>query len=183
MTARFTMLKRDLLEIAGADCRTFLQGLISQDVEKVDDKQSAYGALLTPQGKFLHDFLMISLDSSLLLDCEAGRGEELAGRLRRFKLRADVNLELRPDLAVAAVYGEGAAQALEIAAVAGITETRNGITAFVDPRTLDLGVRALGAPDDLRSLMSEHAIVEQPFEDYDQLRIRLEVPDGSRDLD
>ncbi|MEL0013222.1 MAG: folate-binding protein, partial [Alphaproteobacteria bacterium] len=63
----------------------FLQGLISQDVEKVTQEHAAYGALLTPQGKFLHDFILIASDVGLLLDTEAGRGAELMGRLAQFK--------------------------------------------------------------------------------------------------
>jgi len=58
MSIYFTQLPRTLVEISGADQRTFLQGLISQDIDKVTEQHSAYGTLLTPQGKYLHDFII-----------------------------------------------------------------------------------------------------------------------------
>ena len=57
----------------GTDRRVFLQGLVSNDVEKVGPTQARYGALLTAQGKYLHDFMMIEFDGALWLEAEAGR--------------------------------------------------------------------------------------------------------------
>ena len=66
MPVTFTRLARDLVDISGSDQRSFLQGLISQDVEKVTVDRSVYGTLLTPQGKYLHDFIIAARDSILV---------------------------------------------------------------------------------------------------------------------
>ncbi|MEK9900409.1 MAG: folate-binding protein, partial [Rhodospirillaceae bacterium] len=68
MSASHVRLSRDVVAIDGADRLTFLQGLVSQDMERVRGDMSVYSALLTPQGKFLHDFFVMASGDRLLLD-------------------------------------------------------------------------------------------------------------------
>ena len=81
------LLDRSVLEISGEDARNFLQGLVSNDIEKVSEERAIYGAFLTAQGKYLHDFFITTIGSRLLLDCEASRIEDLYRRLKIYKLR------------------------------------------------------------------------------------------------
>ena len=91
----FTHLKdRSVLKISGEDCREFLQGLISNDVQKVSGKQAIYSAFLTAQGKFLHDFFITALETALYLDCEASRIQDLYKRLKVYKLRSKVEIRI-----------------------------------------------------------------------------------------
>ncbi|MDH3739499.1 MAG: folate-binding protein, partial [Alphaproteobacteria bacterium] len=83
----YVRLDRGLVSVTGADRQTFLQGLISQDVDLVSEKCAVYGAFLTPQGKYLHDFCLAEIGERLILDGEQGRGAELIDRMKRFKLR------------------------------------------------------------------------------------------------
>ena len=64
---------RAVIAISGEDAREFLQGLITNDIEKVSPTQAIYAALLTPQGKFLHDFFITEYKERLLIDCESER--------------------------------------------------------------------------------------------------------------
>ena len=57
---------RKIISLKGPDAIDFLQGLVSCDVKKVSETQSAYGAFLTPQGKFLFDFFITSFGDELL---------------------------------------------------------------------------------------------------------------------
>ena len=59
---------RAFLAITGEETKTFLQGLLSQDVEKATDERAVFGALLTPQGKFLHDLFITTIDGGLALE-------------------------------------------------------------------------------------------------------------------
>ena len=68
---------RGFLRLSGPDRLTFLQGLVSNDVNKVAPGQAVYSCLLTPQGKFLHDFFLIAEGESLLIECEADRRADL----------------------------------------------------------------------------------------------------------
>lgn len=176
-------LPRDIVAVSGADSRSFLQGLVSQDMDRVSPEMSVYSALLTPQGKYLHDFIVWQSGDTLLLDCEAGRGADLSQRLSRFRLRADVQLEPRDDLAVFAVFGAGVHETLGLAREPGSTIDLTDGRACTDPRDAELGCRLIGPPASLTDSLTELDVPAAPFEDYDALRIAREVPDGSRDMD
>src|SRR5262245_57041328 len=100
---------RGVLAVSGPDRRPFLQGLVSNDVEKVGPHAARYAALLTAQGKYLHDFLMVEVGESIWLDAEASRLADLKRRLSMYRLRSKVSLEERDDLTIAAVIGGASA--------------------------------------------------------------------------
>ena len=98
---------RGLLAVDGKDGREFLQGLISNDTDRIAPNCAIYAALLTPQGKYLHDFFVLQFAGALVLDCERKRLDDLKKRLTIYKLRARVELnDLSDDFAVAAVTGD-----------------------------------------------------------------------------
>ncbi len=82
---------RMLLAITGPDARSFLQGLITNDIKKLD-QGLVYAAILTPQGKYLADFFLAPQGDGVLLDVDADLGEMLKKRLTMYKLRADVTI-------------------------------------------------------------------------------------------
>ncbi len=118
---------RAVIEVAGADAVPFLQGLVSQSVDKLAEGDAAFGALLTPQGKISADFFLQRTPKGFLLDAHAGVADGLLRKLSVYKLRAAVTIAPRADFAVAA--GDGAPPA--------------GLAAFVDPRLAALGWRAM----------------------------------------
>jgi len=179
----YVKLDRGLVSVTGADRQTFLQGLISQDVERVSAARAAYGALLTPQGKYLHDFCLAEIGDRLILDGEQGRADELISRMVKFKLRAKVELAPADDLAVFAVFGQDAPSALDLPDEPGAARRLGDGIAFVDPRSAELGCRLILPAADSLAVLAELAIPEATFEDYDRLRIRLGIPDGVRDMD
>lgn len=82
---------RTILKISGADARDFLQGLITNDIAKLD-QGLVYAALLTPQGKYLADFLLLREGQDILLDVDAALAPGLGQRLGMYKLRAAVEI-------------------------------------------------------------------------------------------
>ena len=97
---------RGLISVAGADACDFLQGIVTNDMETVSDSRAVYAALLTPQGKYLHDFFVFRIGSVLYLDCEAARCDDLMRRLAVYRLRADIAIEDASDaFAVYALFG------------------------------------------------------------------------------
>src|SRR5438874_8771154 len=138
----FVMLDdRGILAVSGPDRRPFLQGLVSNDVDKVGPTAARYAALLTAQGKYLHDFMMVEAGESIWLEAEAARLADLKRRLSMYRLRAKVSLDERPDLAVAAVFGGGALTALDLPDQPGAARPLEDGVALVDPRLAELGVR------------------------------------------
>ena len=93
---------RAVIEVAGPDAATFLQGLITNDVTKAANGRAIYAALLTPQGKIIYDFLIAPIDGGFLLDCARSHAADLAARLKKYKLRAKVTITERADLTVIA---------------------------------------------------------------------------------
>ena len=183
MTICFVQLPRDIVAISGADNRTFLQGLVSQDMDQISAVTSVYSALLTPQGKYLHDFFVAQSGDTLLVDCEAGRGADLIQRLSRFRLRADVQLELQEAQSVFAILGDDAHKTLGLSIEHGQSAPIAGGLAFSDPRASALGCRLIGSSAETLDWLAKAGVPEADFEIYDALRISLEVPDGSRDMD
>ncbi|MCZ6509239.1 MAG: folate-binding protein [Alphaproteobacteria bacterium] len=179
----YVKLDRGLVAITGADRQTFLQGLISQDVDRVSETRAAYGAFLTPQGKYLHDFCLAEIDDRLILDGEQGRADELIARMGRFKLRAKVDLAAADDLSVFAVFGENAPSLLNLAEKPGTARRLGDGLAFVDPRSAKLGCRLILPVAVSAAILADLPIGESTFGDYDTLRIRLGIPDGMRDMD
>src|ERR1700680_3894980 len=89
--------ERGVLEVAGEDRVAFLQGLVSNDVTKAHPERALYAALLTAQGRYLHDFMMLDHDAALLLEAEAARLDDLRSRLALYKLRSKVALRIVSD--------------------------------------------------------------------------------------
>ncbi len=142
---------RAVIALSGEDARTFLQGLISNDVDALTPGKPLYAALLTPQGKILFDFLIADDGvGTLLLDCWAPARELLLKRLKMYRLRAKVEIEPRDDLAIFASW-DG-------------SPLPDG--AFDDPRLGALGRRAIAPNADGHS------------DGYLSHRLSLGVPEG-----
>jgi tRNA-modifying protein YgfZ len=175
--------ERGLLALSGPDAATFLQGLISNDLNRVTGGQAGYGALLTPQGKFLYDFILLRADETLLLDTERGRLGQLLQRLTMYRLRSKVELEdVSARYAVAAVLGDRAAERFELPDRPGACRPLGEGLALVDPRLTRLGVRVLLPPDRIDGTLAALGLARLEPDAYEQLRLELGVPDGSRDL-
>src|SRR5271168_3508099 len=100
---------RGVARVAGPDAAAFLQGLLTNDIEKLPKGQSCYAALLTPQGKILFDFLVFKRgEDEFLIDARADKIAELVKRLGFYKLRAKVTVsdESRTLAVIAASDGE-----------------------------------------------------------------------------
>jgi len=151
---------RGLIHLEGEDRVDFLQGLITNDVEKLKEERIQYACLLTPQGKFLHDFFLHWGESNkgndfILIDCEGGfRAEDLFDRLNKYRLRSKVKLSFEKENNVYAVF--------------------NSDGVLNDPRHFALGARSFEQPDNA---------TREDFDEWDKQRIILGVPDGSRDME
>lgn len=142
-------MSRSVFLIFGNDARKFLQGLVTNDVEKIDEGL-VYAAFLTPQGKFLADFMLAPHESGVLLDVDSAHAAPLIQRLSMYKLRSDVQIE-ETDLKVR----RGTGPAPE--------------GAFQDPRNAALGWRMYGAEGgddgtDFAAIRVAHCIPEAGIE-------------------
>jgi hypothetical protein len=159
-TSGFEAADRAVLRIGGAEAAAFLQGLVTNDVRRLD-AGPVYAALLTPQGKYLFDFILIADGADILLDVRAERAPALAQRLAMYRLRAAVTI---------AAAGLKVAVGLGAPPAAGL--------AVADPRDPRLGWRAYAA--DLGPILAGVAPLD-PAE-MTALRVALGVPETGIEL-
>lgn len=164
---------RGVIKVAGEDARNFLNGLVTTDVDRLEPGLGRFGALLTPQGKIIADFLITEAPAGhgggFLIDCPKALAEGLATKLKFYKLRAKVTVDnLSNDLGVLAAWdGQLAAQP---------------DLSFADPRNAELGTRIL-IPEDLKQKLSDLIGAELvDAADYEAHRIALGVPRGGLDF-
>ncbi len=161
---------RGLIHLEGEDCIPFLDALVSNDVTAIPAGKCVYACLLTPQGKFLHDFFVHTGNGFLLLDCEGGaRAHDLYDRLLKYRLRAKVKISIEESHAVYAILSSS-----HPGLDPGSMDPDFRQDAKKDPRHPDMGNRSFEKPD---------SVEERAFAEWDVRRISLCIPDGSRDLE
>jgi len=158
MTKIAALPERATIAISGEDRVAFLQGLVSNDVAEAAPGHAVWAALLTPQGKWLADFFVLTDGERLLLDCEREQSAMLVQRLSRYRLRSRVTLS-EADIPVYAAW-DGAPSC-------------PGIVAR-DPRLPEAGWRVLS---------TDPLAVNATEADWDSYRLGLGLPDGSRDME
>ena len=158
---------RAVVSVSGADATSFLQGLLTNDVERLEPGQARYAALLTPQGKILFDMIVVRApgeDPSHLIDCATAQAGDLVKRLNFYKLRAKVLIaDQSADRAVVAFWGDEPPSVGE------------GLL-YADPRDPRLGWRAILPRPMAAAIGSEHA------SEYEALRIAVGAPKGGLDF-
>jgi folate-binding protein YgfZ len=166
---------RAVIALEGADVRTFLQGLVTNDVEAVAPDRAIYAALLSPQGKMLFDFFLFEIAGTLHLDCAADTAQDLTKRLSMYKLRADVSISDASDtLAIIALPGATAPQAAGIGGAEGACIPLGAGVAFIDPRCAAMGVRFC-----LPKGEAPPGFAPAAHDAYDTHRIRLGIAEGA----
>ena len=135
---------RAILYINGEDAKEFLQNLISNDINKVNNETSCFTSLLTPQGKFLYEFIIVKHKSGYLIDCEKTQSEGLFKQLTLYKLRSKVEiLNLSNEFVVAGFSHEKFLTFDEAKDKSGFTIKYREDPIFLDPRNKQLGARLI----------------------------------------
>jgi hypothetical protein len=164
---------RGVVKVAGEDARSFLNGLVTTDVAQLTPGLGRFGALLTPQGKIIVDFLITEAPAGhgggFLIDCPRPLAKGLSDKLGFYKLRAKVVVEnLSDGFGVIAAWGGEPAMKPDLA--------------FADPRDAVLGWRIL-APQDLSQKVADLVGAELVDSDaYEAHRIATGVPRGGLDF-
>jgi tRNA-modifying protein YgfZ len=164
---------RGVVKVAGDDARHFLHGLISADVLNLTPGAARFGALLSPQGKIIADFIIVEAPAEngggFFLDLPRALAPVLVAKLNLYKLRSRVIAEDLSDiLSVVAVWdGSGAAS--------------SGL-AYADPRLPALGLRIMVAPHRANEVTAALGAALLDAGEYEAHRIALGIPQGGRDF-
>ena len=165
---------RSRIHLAGRDAVSFLNAILTQNVERLANERALHTGLLTPKGKLSYDFMLVSCEDGIMIDCDASQRESLMEKLSLYRLRADVAIrEQEGD--VVAIWGEG----VENAAAHGVS----GAIIFSDPRLSALGARILANTSaGLEELLKQFHAHQSDAEAYQQHRLALGVAEGAGEI-
>ena len=141
---------RGLVLVKGAEAKEFLQNIISNNIDKVNESNSIFSAIFTPQGKYLYEFFIIKNSEGFLLDCDNTFKEDLVKHLSKYKLRSKIEIK---DLSSSYVIGVTSEEKFkEIQSEVGSKEKTilyRESPYFSDTRSEKLGARILSSLEKL----------------------------------
>ena len=158
---------RAILYINGLDVKDFLQNLISNDINKVTDESSCFASLLTPQGKFLYEFIVIKHKSGYFIDCEKSQSEEIFKQLNLYKIRSKVEILNLSNEFVVASFGYEKYLSIEGSKdILGFTFKYREDPIILDPRNKNLGARLIINLEKLYLSLKKLGLKDDKIENY-----------------
>ena len=158
---------RAILYVNGQDAKDFLQNLISNDINKVTDNSSCFASLLTPQGKFLYEFIVIKHKSGFFIDCEKSQSEEIFKQFNLYKIRSKVEiLNLSNEFVVASFSYEKYLSMDNSKDILGFTMKYREDPVVLDPRNKNLGARLVINLEKLYLSLKKLELKDNKIEDY-----------------
>ncbi len=158
---------RAILYVNGQDARDFLQNLISNDINKVTNNSSCFASLLTPQGKFLYEFIVVKHKSGFFIDCEKSQSEEILKQLNLYKIRSKVEILNLSNEFVVASFGYEKYLSLDSSKdILGFTMRYREDPIVLDPRNKNLGARLIINLEKLYLSLKKLELKDDKIEDY-----------------
>ena len=154
------------IEIQGDDSENFLQGLITNDINNCNKKNSIYACLLTPQGKFLADFFISKINDYYLIEIHKKYYENFIIKLNIYKLRSKIDIKENKEIKSIILFSENEMQEI------------NSIASFKDPRHEKIGTVIYLDENALKSLPIE----ERNYDFYRETLIKHLIPFTPIDL-
>ena len=140
----FILKDRGIVHISGDDAKSFLQNIITNDMDKVNNARSCFSSLLNPQGKYLFDFIVVKHKQGYFLDCELSQVENLIQKLNIYKLKSKIEiLNLSNEFQVAVISNEKFLSLDGSKNEEGYTISYRNDPFFIDPRNKKLGARVI----------------------------------------
>ena len=175
---------RAILYISGLDCKDFLQNLISNDINKVSENSSCFASLLTPQGKFLYEFIVVKHKLGYFIDCEKSQSEELFKQLNLYKIRSKVEILNLSNEFVVASFGYEKYLSIEGSKdILGYTLKFREDPIILDPRNKNLGARLIINLEKLYLSLKKLDLKDDKIENYYKQSHKLGiVPKNSNKL-
>ena len=167
---------RAILYISGPDAKDFLQNLISNDINKVSDSSSCFASLLTPQGKFLYEFIVVKHKSGYFIDCEKSQSEEIFKQLNLYKIRSKVEILNLSNEFVVASFGYEKYLSIEGSKdILGFTLKYREDPIILDPRNKNLGARLIINLEKLYLSLKKLDLKDDKIENYYNLSHKLGI--------
>ena len=167
---------RGILYINGKDTKEFLQNLISNDINKVDETNSSFASLLTPQGKFLFAFIIVKHKSGYFIDCEKSQSDALFKQLSVYKLRSDLEImNLSNEFVIAAFNRDKFLKFEGTKDEPGNTIKYREDSILLDPRNKELGARLIINLEKLYLSLKKLELKDSKVDEYYKLSHELGI--------
>jgi len=168
---------RGILYINGSDAKDFLQNIITNDINKVNETYSCFASLLSPQGKFLFAFIITKHKSGYFLDCENSQADGLLKQLNIYKLRSKVEImNLSNEFVIAILEREKFLNLEGAKDVPGNTIKYREDSILLDPRNKNLGARLIINLEKLYLSLKKLELKDSPVDEYYKLSHNLGIP-------
>ena len=168
---------RGILYINGTDTKEFLQNIISNDINKVNEASSCFASLLSPQGKFLFAFIIIKHKSGYFIDCEKSQTEALFKQLTIYKLRSNVEImNLSNEFVIAAFSREKFLTFKNAKDIPGNTIVYREDSILLDPRNKNLGARLVINLEKLYLSLKKLELKNSKIQEYYKFSHELGIP-------
>jgi folate-binding protein YgfZ len=173
---------RGILFVNGLDAKEFLQNLVTNDINKVDNSNSCFASLLTPQGKFLFDFLIVKHKNGYFIDCEKKQADNLFKKFNIYKFRSKVEItNLSNEFVIAAFSYEKFMSFKEAKDILGYTFKYREDPILLDPRHKKLGGRLIINLEKLYLSLKKLDLKSSELKEYYNFSHELGIP--QRDMD
>ena len=173
---------RGILFIDGEDSKDFLQNIITNDINKVTHTRSCFASLLTPQGKFLFDFIVIKYKKGYFIDCEKSQIDELFKQLSLYKLRSNIQLlNLSNEFVVVALSYEKFMSINSSKDELGFTLKYEEDPILLDPRNKELGARLVINLEKLNLSLKKLELESANQDEYYDLSFNLGIVQKNTD--
>ena len=158
---------RAILYINGLDAKDFLQNIISNDVNKISDNSSCFASMLTPQGKFLYEFIVAKHKLGYFIDCEKSQSEEIFKQLNLYKIRSKIEILNLSNEFVVVSFGYDKYLSIEGSKdILGFTFKYREDPIILDPRNKDLGARLIINLEKLHLSLKKLELKSDKIENY-----------------
>ena len=170
--------KRGVILVTGEDAKDFLQNIITNNINKVSNKNSVFAALLTPQGKYLNEFFVIQNNKGYLLDCSENSTKELIKDLSKYKLRSKIEIEdLSSEFVIGVITNSKFKELQKESKSNENTIAYRDTPIFLDPRNEKLGARIISNLEKLYLTIKKLSLNIIENEEYYSLAHKLGVPE------
>ena len=167
---------RGVLYIQGEDCLDYLQNIITNDIKKVNDSMSCFASLLTPQGKYLFDFIIVKHKKGYLIDCEKKQIEKLYKQFQIYKLRSKVEiLNLSNEFVIGAISKDKFLSFENSEDEEGFTIKYREDPIVLDPRNKKLGGRLIINLEKLYLSIKKLNLKSSEIKEYYDLSFKLGI--------
>ena len=158
---------RAILYVSGEDAKDFLQNLVSNDINKITDTSSCFASLLTPQGKFLYEFIIVKHKQGYFIDCEKSQSEDIFKQLNLYKIRSKVEILNLSNEFVVATFSYDRYLSIDGAKdILGFTLKYREDPIILDPRNKKLGARLIINLEKLYLSLKKLDLKDDKIENY-----------------